>query len=186
MRREAVQLPPADCLVERQEHVGLAQVAFVLGNLVFPDEMISEGVPRELANEAVILMGIVAAMGEYEVGLNFAAMPWMKSFTVRPLGRKYRSRKSPQMTCRCPAADEPRTASVVLGARIRIAAQDHPPDFDPRMLIQQAQHRSAAADFDVVRVAAADTRRRLLKWMNIGSAHYGIRTAAVCRCDRGD
>ncbi len=81
-----VDLSLADSFIERKKHVGLAQIAFVLGDLVLPDEMISEGVPGEFSEQAVILMGVVATVGKYEVRLDLRRDAMNEIFNLRPLG----------------------------------------------------------------------------------------------------
>ena len=46
----------------------MPEVTLVLGNLVFQHEMVSECVPGQLRNGAVILMLVVLSMGEHHVG----------------------------------------------------------------------------------------------------------------------
>ena len=53
---------------ERHEQVGVAEVSVVLRDLVLGDEVIAERVPRQLADRAVVLVVVVAAMGEDDVG----------------------------------------------------------------------------------------------------------------------
>ena len=44
-----------------------AEVAVVLGNLVFQDQVVAKSIPREVRQDPVILMAIVAVVGEDEV-----------------------------------------------------------------------------------------------------------------------
>lgn len=48
--------------------VGRAKIAIILGNLIFPDQVVAEGVPCEIADDPMILVQIVAAVAEDEVG----------------------------------------------------------------------------------------------------------------------
>jgi hypothetical protein len=58
---------------ERQVDVGLPQVAVPLRDLVFQDQVISERGPGQAAQLAVVLVGVVAAMGQDQVGLDALA-----------------------------------------------------------------------------------------------------------------
>ena len=55
-------LATAGRVVKRNKYIGLAEVAFVFGNFVLPNEMAAKCVPRELADEAMILVHIVATL----------------------------------------------------------------------------------------------------------------------------
>ena len=50
-----------DRLVEVDEHVRRAEVAVVLRDLVLEDQVVAEGVPGELRDEAVVLVEIARA-----------------------------------------------------------------------------------------------------------------------------
>ena len=55
---------------ERDIGVWCAKIAFILRNLVFQDKVVSEGVPRQLIHNPVILVHIVTPMGEHNVRHN--------------------------------------------------------------------------------------------------------------------
>ena len=67
-RLQVLDLPGAGASRQGDEAVGRAEVAIVFGNFVFQDQVITEGVPREIGNEAVVLVAIVTIVGEHEVG----------------------------------------------------------------------------------------------------------------------
>ena len=50
------------------EEVGLAQVAFELGDLVLEHETVAKRVPGQLAEQLVVLVHVGGAMGEDDVG----------------------------------------------------------------------------------------------------------------------
>ena len=54
---------------QRDEDVRPPEVAVDLGDLVLEDQVVPERVPSELAREPVILMEVVAGMGEHELGI---------------------------------------------------------------------------------------------------------------------
>ena len=53
--------------VQMDVEVGSREVAIILGNLIFTDQMVTKGIPGKLAKDAVILMQIVAAMSKDKV-----------------------------------------------------------------------------------------------------------------------
>src|SRR6185503_3848775 len=65
---EVLDLAFPDALVERNERVRRAHVAVVLRYLVLEDEVVSEGVPRKLAADPVVLVQVPSLMREDDVG----------------------------------------------------------------------------------------------------------------------
>src|SRR4029434_6486030 len=65
--KDHLDFPPTERVVERYEDIRRPEVAVVLGDLVFENELVSEGVPRELGDQPVVLMEVVAVVGEHEV-----------------------------------------------------------------------------------------------------------------------
>ena len=57
----------ADRFVERDEAVGGAEVAVELRDLVLEDQVISEGIPRQVGHDPVILMPIVAIVRQHQI-----------------------------------------------------------------------------------------------------------------------
>src|SRR5271166_165874 len=68
LRVEAVDddldLAGAGRFFQRNEEVGRAQVAVVVRNLVLQDQVVPERVPREVRDQAVVLVPVVAVVGE--------------------------------------------------------------------------------------------------------------------------
>src|SRR4029453_6685298 len=57
----------ADGIVEMNEEIGTSQIAVVFQDFIFQDELIPVGVPRQLGDQAMVLMEIVAVVGEDEI-----------------------------------------------------------------------------------------------------------------------
>ena len=57
-------------LLEWHKHVGNTQIPVVLRNLILKDEVVSKGIPGQFAEEPMILVSIVASMGEDQIGRN--------------------------------------------------------------------------------------------------------------------
>src|SRR6266496_1028551 len=53
---------------ERGKKIGRTEVRIVLGNFVFEDKMVSERIPGEFANHAMVLMEVVAKMSKDQIG----------------------------------------------------------------------------------------------------------------------
>ena len=62
-------LAPSEIVLQPNEHVGPAEISVVLGDLVLEDQVVTEGVPGQVGDRAVVLMSIVSVMREYEIRL---------------------------------------------------------------------------------------------------------------------
>src|SRR6266536_3390593 len=60
---QQIDLPPNDLVVEMDEEIRGADVTVVLRHFVLDDQMVAERVPRQLADQTVVLMEVVALMG---------------------------------------------------------------------------------------------------------------------------
>ena len=58
-------------LLDRLIEVGPSQVAVPLGDLVFEDQVIAEGIPGETRDFAMVLVGVIATMGEHDLRIEF-------------------------------------------------------------------------------------------------------------------
>ena len=70
--REQSTFSSHELLVRRARRRWVAQVAVVLGDLVLEDQVVAERVPGQLAEEPVVLVQVVARVGEDEIGLDRA------------------------------------------------------------------------------------------------------------------
>jgi len=60
-------LPPTRPAIQRNKTIRRTKIPIVLWYFVFEDQMIAEGVPREVAEQPMILMQIVAAVGKNQI-----------------------------------------------------------------------------------------------------------------------
>src|SRR5690242_395911 len=67
-----VQLVFETRFTQRYIDVGMAQVAFVLWNLIFQNQMTTEGVPGQLGEQPMILVPVGQVMREDQVGRDLA------------------------------------------------------------------------------------------------------------------
>jgi hypothetical protein len=65
---QVLHLALSDACRDRDEEVRLAEVAFVLGHLVLEDQVAAPGLPGELGEQAVILVAVLQAMAEDDIG----------------------------------------------------------------------------------------------------------------------
>ena len=54
--------------IQRHEAVRRPEIAVVLGNLVLQDQVVAERIPRQIGDQPMILMPILAIVGEDQVG----------------------------------------------------------------------------------------------------------------------
>ena len=54
-------------LIQMYEEIGGAQIAVILWNFILQDQVISKRIPGQLAHKAMILVQVVAAVGEDDV-----------------------------------------------------------------------------------------------------------------------
>src|SRR5664280_103336 len=57
---------------QADKEVGRDEVALVLGNLVLPDEVVTESLPGDLSQQSVILMEVISPGREHDVGRSLA------------------------------------------------------------------------------------------------------------------
>src|SRR5260221_13492676 len=77
-----------ELLRDWHEHIGLAKVAIVLKYFVFKNQMISERVPSQVRQDPMVLMAVIAVMGEDNIRIEFR-LNFLKPFLDgRPLARE--------------------------------------------------------------------------------------------------
>src|SRR5215467_5757917 len=74
--------------LERDEQIRRAEVAVVLRDLLFQDEMTAEGVPGELADQPVVLVEVAPGVREHEIGLDAALELFEELLDARAFERK--------------------------------------------------------------------------------------------------
>ena len=84
MLLEQRQLPLDDLRRERHEHVRPPQVAVELRDLVLEDQVVAEGVPRQLAGESVILVEVVIGVRQDELRIDAPLQSSNTSLTSPP------------------------------------------------------------------------------------------------------
>ena len=140
---------------ERDKKIRLAQVRIIFGNLVFHDEMITKGIPGKLAKKTMILMQIMAKVGEDEIG-NKGAFEIFEGFFYgrADVGEKPVAKGFDDNTVIFNPAEERSSALFRLFGAVGIGTEDEPVDFQFRALPNEFKYRSAATDLNVVTVSA--------------------------------
>ena len=123
-------------------------------HLVLEDQVVAERVPRELAREAMVLVEVVARVGEHESG-STRLRSSKASLTVSPTYGMNASR-NPWTTTSARAAPARKSSALARASSARVPVR---PEHDPRHLEvrsrpSEREERPAAADLDVVGVAA--------------------------------
>src|SRR5216683_3207208 len=157
LRRKRIEnifyFPLARGAVQPKKNVWYSQVTIVLRDLVFQDQVIAKCVPGQFTDHPVILMQIVAIVGQNQVGRKRFLQLFKFALDLRLLRREkgvaiianhhflfLRCREEQiRGPCRFFPADWSR-------------AEHHPINFYLGTLAQQPQNRSAAPDLNVVAV----------------------------------
>src|SRR3989344_5523455 len=162
---EMIQLATAESLVELDEKVRRPHVSVVLEYLVFKDQVIAKAVPREFRDEPMVLMQIVAIVGEDQVRLHSAPQFFE---IVLDLLADVREEAVLEVLdddlARTRARQEKRRALLRFPGALRIGTEDHPVKLQVRVVLNELENGSTAADLDVVAMCAQaqNSAQRLL------------------------
>src|SRR5205085_1498291 len=121
-----------DRVVGVHEEVRRAEVAVVLRHLVLEDQVVSERVPRQLAQEAVVLVQVVPVVGEDHVRLDLALELLEGAFDVAAVVGEERVGKAAEAHLDRRVGEQRPGAPLGLpGAPVVGAADDDPADLEP-------------------------------------------------------
>jgi hypothetical protein len=144
-------LAVGDFAIERDKKVGRTQVAIVFGDFVFQDEMIPPSVPRKLVYDAVVLMEIVARVGQNQVGREPAFQVLKKLLYLDALiGKEAVAELQDGDMLGSGTLQEKGRAAAGFAFAIRAGAKNDPVEFQIAPGTQELENRAAAADLDVV------------------------------------
>jgi hypothetical protein len=161
-------------LRESNEEIGRAQVAIILGNLVFQNHVVPETVPRKFTNQAMVLMQVAAAMSENQIRSERPLQYLEGIFDPSALEREIAIPKILE--------DDPRSSGGPqeklrrfrrLPFSLRCGTEDHPIKFQTGMLLLQSEKSAPAADFNVIamRAQTKHSAQRLLFVANSKTKH---------------
>lgn len=152
---ERFALPACDASWQRNVHVRLTKVSVPLRNLVFEDEMLAERIPREIRDDAMILVPVGACVGENDVGLELAGQALKRILDCIELCREVTIAEFVQQHGALRCSSEEFARSVLRFARsMPGSAQHHPAELRLRFLSRKLRQRAAAPDLDIIRMRA--------------------------------
>ncbi len=145
--------------VERDENVGAAHVAVVLGNFVFENEVIAKGVPGKFAEQAMVLMSIALPMGEDQIGIDLCLHAFEIFFDLlRAVGKKTVAIFLKDDLLVATRRKQLGGLGSFLTARAGSGENDPvQPELGEKLL--EMQKSPAATDFDIVRMGAKAKHR---------------------------
>ena len=137
------------------KEIWLAQIRIILGDFVFHNQVITEGIPGKFAKKPMILMKILAKVGKDEIG-NKGAFEIFEGFFYgrADVGEKPVAKGFDDNTVIFNPAEERSSALFRLFGAVGIGTEDEPVDFQFRALPNEFKYRSAATDLNVVTVSA--------------------------------
>ena len=131
------------------------RLAIELRDLVLEDEVVPERLPGQLAQESMVLVQIIARVGQDEVRMDAVLERLHAVLDGRALEREVAVAKRVDRDCwRLDPLQEPGGRPARLVGSDGITAHDHPRDPRDPALGDPVQDRPAAADLQVVRVGA--------------------------------
>jgi hypothetical protein len=142
-------------LQQRNEEVGICEIAFVFRDLVFEDEVVAEGVVGELGYEPVVLVRVILSMGQDQRGAELPLQRFEDILDVRTLERELAVAEAEGVDGA--PGDLAKKGGRGLPGLCRspfIAAEHDPADAQVGQLLHQAQDRAAAPDLDVIGMRA--------------------------------
>jgi hypothetical protein len=140
---------------QRNVKIGASQVAVPLWDLVLQNQLTPEGVPGEVRHDAVILVPVIARVGEYNVRCELARDSLERVFNGRKIGGEVPITKSMESHRIIRGGPEKFLSSASSLARSRIGgAPDDPSKFVTRGRLRQLGNRGSATYLDVIRVRA--------------------------------
>lgn len=131
------------------------EVAVELGDFVFEEGVVAPGIAGEFADDAVVLVEVVAIVGENEVGVEEAFEGFEFVLDLGLLGGKVAVAEGVEDDFLFAGALEELAGTALgLGVAEVVGTEDGPPDFGFRAQLQELEDGAAGADFDVVAVCA--------------------------------
>jgi hypothetical protein len=149
--QEVVDFSRTGAIVKGHKQVGLSKIAIVLEDFVFENQVLAKSVPGQIGNDPVILMAVVAIMGEDKVRREAIFQVFEIFFNIGG----YIGKKAVAELFH-PHLLPPHTTKKDLAAAQRffpalgIRTEHNPVEFDSGLLCHPAQNGAAATDLDVI------------------------------------
>ena len=147
----------ADRLRDSRRRIRISQVAIVLGDLVFEDQARSECLPGQVGDEPVVLVSIVAAVGQDQVWFRLAleVLELILDIGSRQREVAISPGSDDDLLVRHALEHHTSPGTSLLGAR-GVPGADDPPDAGDEIVRHQPKDRPTAADLDVVGMGPDD------------------------------
>jgi hypothetical protein len=154
---------PGRARAQGHVQVRLAEISVPLRNLVLENELVTEGVPRQVGHYSVVLVPVVARVGEDDIRSKLASQTLERILDRIEMGREIAVAEFVQADClaRCWSKELPRS-ELGLARTGSSGAPDNPSEFRSRSSARQLRQRATAPNLDVVRMRAdaKDLERR--------------------------
>ncbi len=151
--KQILDFPLTDGRSDGHEEIRRAEVAIVFWDLVFENEMISEGVPSEVGKHPMVLVTVVPVMGEYQVRSEIR-FQLLEEFL--DLGTDEWKEGVAEVAHDDPFVSSPskKRGSTSIGflLALRARAEHHPSNVKAGILGKQRKNRATATDLDVIAV----------------------------------
>lgn len=146
-------LVSADILIEREKHIRSSHVAIELGNFILENQVISKGIPGQVADDTMVLMEVMAIVGKNQVRLA-GPLQLLKLFFdfASNIGEKATTKLLDRNSLVLGKPEESTRAFFRLRSAGTFCAEHNPTDRDVGMIRKQFQNRPATSDLNVVRV----------------------------------
>src|SRR5262245_23976247 len=158
LRRKRLQqrtdLPVDHRLRQRHVQVRLTQIAVVLRDLVLEDQVVAKSVPGKLREDAMILVSILEAMRQDDIGVEVRFQHLEAILDFGPMPRKVAAAERMDLERELPWAQQARESGFGLPAALALRREHGAMEPDLRVGGPPALQRPAAADLDVVAVRA--------------------------------
>jgi hypothetical protein len=135
------------------KEIGGAEITVIFGNFVFQNQVVPEGVPGEITNYPMVLVEIVAVMGENQIGFKMLFQLFKAQFDFFACRGEEAGGKilnDDLLLFRLPQ-EQPGAFSCFPVAGW-ISAEDYPKKLKAFAAPNQPQDRSPATDFYVIRM----------------------------------
>src|SRR5689334_5264687 len=149
------QLFPVNSVFERNEEVGRSHIAVVLRDLILQNHVVPEGVPGQLRDQAVVLMRILAVMGEDEIRRDLPLQLLEHRLDLAAdVGQKAVRESLQEQKLQAFGTGKQRSGPARLLLPFSDSAEYHPVELAVGILPGQLENGPPAPDFNVVGMAS--------------------------------
>ncbi len=145
----------AGLAIQSHKKIRRTQVAIVLRDFVFQDEMAAKRIPSQFGDQPMILVKIMPVVGQNQIGSKLFFQPFEINFDARMERRKIAIAETPNyQPLRLYPVEKQRRRFGSLPLSDGSGTEHLPMNLATRLLSQEAKNRATASDFNVVTVRA--------------------------------